>query len=319
MSLSEFRRQWMETKPTYDRLEVVVCAELKTLVRKLGISAEINSRVKDMASFLKKCVLKKYSDPVVQMPDKLGCRITTLFIDQVEPLESAITKMYRVKKRESRGLDQDQLFGYAAIHFDLELPVGGSEFDGLPFELQLHTGGQSLWAKMAHKLSYKGATKPTVSIARRLNRLSALLELFDQEIMDTRKAILKEPSHKAAAVLAVLENHYFRFTGRDFNPELSSLTLSTLLPLLADLSVDAVEPTIEAYVASNHSHLEGIFSDYEADNRCSPFLFQPEALAIFFLLDRDRFALQEAWVRQYPFEWLAEMGNIWGTSLEEIS
>jgi hypothetical protein len=43
------------------------------------------------------------------------------------------------------------------------------------------------------------------------------------------------------------------------------------------------------------------------------FLFQPEALMIFQLLERDKFMLREEWVRHYPVKELEDLAVKWGT------
>lgn len=314
-----YREQWLATRPTYLDLEKEVRSRLLDIVRTLGTPADVDSRVKDMASFLKKCLLKGYADPIAQMPDKLGCRLTFLFSQHVLPVEDAVGKVFRVLKREDHGHDGEDLFGYSAIHLDLAFPDGNAALSGLRFELQLHTAGQNVWAKVTHKLAYKGIVQPDRMLLRRLNRLSALLELFDNEVQDVRDILSKDPNYKNAAMLSVLEKHYYRLTGRDFSLALSKATLKVLSPLLADIAVDELEPTFDAYILKHHEQLQRLYEDYSDDGRCSPLIFQPEIFAIFFLLERDRFRLQEEWARELPPEWLEEVGTIWGTPLPTLS
>lgn len=81
--------------------------------------------------------------------------------------------------------------GYLGLHF-LILPrtqdLASDEFflEERICELQVHTIAQSAWAMNDHSAFYKAGGAANPRLRRRMNRLIALVELFDDEMRAVR-------------------------------------------------------------------------------------------------------------------------------------
>jgi hypothetical protein len=241
------------------------------------------------------------------------------FVDDVPVVEEVIRARFAVERYENKtlGLDYHEL-GYLGVHFDVSLhdgDVARAEWRGLIAEVQIHTRAQNCWADVSHRLLYKPARDTPIEIKRRIYRLMALIELFDETVQDARKAIEMLPGAPEAGVLAEIEQHFYQFVARPYDRELSL----DIIPVLEGL-YDARErkefgELIRSFVARNRQKLDELFEAYRDDDRCNPLIFQPEALMVFERLERDAFRLRDAWAASFPLPLLENLAMIWGRAL----
>lgn len=91
-------------------------------------------------------------------------------------------------------------FGYKGLHLDLMLNEKRnllpeySKFKDIQFELQIRTAIQDAWSILDHKIKYKKSI-PT-ELKRRINRLSALFEIADEEFLRI-KGVTQQEKEKA--------------------------------------------------------------------------------------------------------------------------
>lgn len=91
-------------------------------------------------------------------------------------------------------LDADQ-FGYRSAHYVVSYTAArcslpeSAKYAGLKAEIQVRTLLQHTWAAMDWKLRYKNAFEAPKELRRRLFRISALLELADDEFSGLSRAI----------------------------------------------------------------------------------------------------------------------------------
>jgi ppGpp synthetase/RelA/SpoT-type nucleotidyltranferase len=159
----------------------------------LGIRYQtIEHRVKDAESLIQKVTRpeKQYGDPLSEVTDLAGVRITTYYLDDLDRVGNVIADNFAVSKEDSadRGaLLRPNEFGYRSIHYVVSLSSGRSAlpewkpFGSMFVEVQVRTVLQHAWAAMSHALDYKGTHDVPALLSRRLYRLSGLLELADEE------------------------------------------------------------------------------------------------------------------------------------------
>lgn len=123
--------------------------------------------------------------------DLVGLRVITYFedgVDRVGELVEArlpVDFAHSTDKRDSRDAAR---FGYRSLHYVCRL-------DGAPLpaearlEVQARTVLAHAWAEIEHDLGYKAGDAVPSDVRRRLNRLSGLLELADQEFVAIRHAL----------------------------------------------------------------------------------------------------------------------------------
>lgn len=313
IDLKALRDRWLVEKPMYERLGSAVAVAAQHAMRSRGIAAEVKHRAKDVAEFLKKALRKDYEDAWAQITDKAGARIVVSYADEVPRADEAIAVTFDVIERVDKALSFNEL-GYQGVHYQLRLRDGGADLDGLSCEVQLVTRAQSLWSDVSHALLYKPTTPPPVQVARSLYRLVALVEIFDDAVMKARETIRGMPGFEAASLLSQLERHFFRFTGRQFDRQLSLEVLGALAAALQPEDVARYSELIDAFVSKNDDKLREIFAGYEHDTREGLLLlFQPEALLLFEQLERDKFRLKEQWIASYPPELLENLAAVWGS------
>jgi ppGpp synthetase/RelA/SpoT-type nucleotidyltranferase len=136
--------------------------------------------------------------------DLIGIRAICFYPEEVRSIRRSLKKYFREIEitDKSRLLEKtDDKFGYKSLHLQLVLKKGlkglkGIEeygkFKNLKIELQVRTLIQDAWSSLDHKIKYKKSIPQ--NLKRRINRLSALFEIADDEFMSIQKEISQEES-----------------------------------------------------------------------------------------------------------------------------
>lgn len=173
----------------YLRLKDVMIDTLKKLFEDHEIDLfSLDGRVKNVDSFMEKIERKGYADPFNDVEDICGIRAICYYSSELEKIERILSGEFNIlsfsdKKKES-GEDK---FGYLSIHYVVSLkdewlhsPLY-RDFPELKIEIQVRTILMHTWAAISHKLMYKKESDAPLEINRKLNRLSALIELADEQ------------------------------------------------------------------------------------------------------------------------------------------
>ncbi len=167
--------------------------------------AAMLGRVKERGSLEDKLRRKGYAN-LDQVPDLAGVRIVTLFEPDSQQVVSLIRKRFVVvseeEPQERLGVDR---MGYAAYHLVAILGCqnyAGPRYDGLKdlrCEIQVRTAIQDAWALVSHNLTYKKEETIPRPIHRKLNQVSALLEIAQdvfESARESREAYVREVQGK---------------------------------------------------------------------------------------------------------------------------
>ena len=185
MLLEEYR----EAIPVFERMQKEVLATLRDALQRNGlIVTAIESRIKTEESLSGKLALKgtKYAS-LSDITDILGARIVTFYTDDVDRIAAIAEQLFEIDWENSvdkRMLHQLDSFGYNSLHYICKLP--GYDYR---FELQLRTTLQHAWASINHDIGYKSGVEIPREYMRRINRLSGLLEMADDEFSRIRTEI----------------------------------------------------------------------------------------------------------------------------------
>lgn len=193
MILDEYR----QSLPLYRQLEQEVRADLDCIIadNNLYVNA-IESRIKSLESLQGKLETKgqKYAS-LGDITDILGCRIITFYTDEVDKIASLVEKTFdidwsnSVDKRKLRDLDR---FGYVSLHYICHLPTDrchDARLRSLPFEIQMRTALQHVWATINHDMGYKGDIEVPREHLRNMNRIAGMLELADEQFSRIRNEV----------------------------------------------------------------------------------------------------------------------------------
>ncbi|MDQ6945886.1 MAG: hypothetical protein M3256_06330 [Actinomycetota bacterium] len=317
--LDAVRVRFLAQRPQLDVLRDLVEARLREqLAARHLVAGEVETRVKDVASFIKKALRKGYSDPWDDIRDKVGVRLVAMYADVVPELERMVNESFAVHHYEDKrtSLEPNKL-DYMGSHFEASIRDADATADvaGLVFEVQVHTQAESLWAGISHELLYKAPDAPPNNISRALYRLLALVEFFDLEVARARRAIMDQPGFPEALVLSELERHFFSLTAHRADPALSRFVIGVLRPLLSDDELTRYPEHLERFVSEHRDKLRGIYEDYINDDR-NPLMSQPESLLVFERLENDLQRVPDVWVAQLPPGLLRSFSEIWGTPVD---
>lgn len=155
----------------------------------------ISSRPKALESFSRKIHRKNYQNPLSDITDLTGVRVSVCYLDQIRIVEDILFDEFEIDRENS--IDRSKIyaadtFGYLSVHYIISnssqkaTDADWKRFNGIKAEVQLRTTLQHAWALVNHAL-YKNESELPESLWRRLNRLAGLFELADQEFIEIRK------------------------------------------------------------------------------------------------------------------------------------
>lgn len=185
--------KYRQTRPLCENFTTKLRELFEQLLEANDVEVEnVESRTKSVDRFSEKIKRgdKSYDDPLSQVTDLCGLRIVTYYLEDVDRVGDIIQKEFDVDDQnsldKSEAIDPDR-FGYLSVHYVVSLDKGRAHltewrpFSGLKAEIQVRTVLQHAWAAIDHKLRYKAAREVPTNLKRQLFRLSALLELADEE------------------------------------------------------------------------------------------------------------------------------------------
>jgi len=133
------------------------------------------------------------------LSDFIGIRAICYYLEDVNAIRASLkTFFYEVDSSNKTMLLEktENKFGYKSLHLDLSLRKNGSiktaksKYFKLHFELQIRTVIQDAWSVLDHKIKYKKSIP--LNLKRRINRLSALFEIADDEFLHIKEDISLE-------------------------------------------------------------------------------------------------------------------------------
>lgn len=159
---------------------------LSQVIKEAGIRIhDVSTRVKELASTIKKIRDKEYDD-LDRVGDLVGGRVVCLFRSDLENLKELIGKSFEVDEFDDKSYADPDSFGYMSLHFQCRLrqDYSGPRYDAIKstsFELQLRTICMHAWSAVQHALDYKGEWDVPENLKKDINALSALFYVADTE------------------------------------------------------------------------------------------------------------------------------------------
>lgn len=312
------RRQWLAERDKYEAFGRIIADKMAAGARTLGLWCETSSRAKEPHSLIKK--LLRGNHTYDSLSDKVGARCVIRYRGDLERVVEVAHRLFECGKvdRKSDGLGVGKI-GYLSIHVDVSLredDLRFSDYGGLAAELQIRTLAQHLWSEMSHDAIYKNdvafAELPD-DVTRRVNLMAGLIEVADREFDRLNMELEQRPEVR---IYKSLESHYFKLTAHAPDPGLSLEVISLLLPLYGDQSASDITTRIDTYAREHEDALQQIYAQQEEYNT-SELVFQPEALMIAELLERDeQLAVQRLWNERFPDVELERLALAMGHSFD---
>ena len=197
MDLKEIESKYRtELLPRCEAFTVRLHGLVEELLAGAGIPyVQIEHRAKSVESLLSKIGSRSYGDPLNEITDLAGVRIITYYHDDVARVAELVRKELKVDRKSSIDMNKQlgvDEFGYRSWHLVASLKHPRSRLSewrslaDLKVEIQIRSVLQHAWAAISHQLDYKSAAQAPIEIRRQLFRLSALLELADEEFLSLR-------------------------------------------------------------------------------------------------------------------------------------
>ncbi|VVB62951.1 Region found in RelA / SpoT proteins [uncultured archaeon] len=186
IDLDLVRKQFLERSSIYKRLEEEAIFIIQQALNNTDIKIySIQSRVKDVDSFLDKSRRKQCRNPIEEIKDIVGLRIVCLFLSDITRISDIIRKSFDAIEEDNK-IDSSEatLFGYLSMHFIVKLKddCSGPRYQalkGLSFEIQIRTLTMDAWANVSHYLDYKSEVDIPGELKRDFYALSGLFYVSD--------------------------------------------------------------------------------------------------------------------------------------------
>lgn len=230
MNQDEYRKKCVKYLDFGKNLELSLAASL----RKHGIKYHaIQMRIKKWKSLSDKISSKMYEDEN-EVEDICGLRIICFYLEDIKRISDIIEREFTVVNSIDKETELDSTsFGYRSKHYvvtikdDWMKTPNYQDCGGLKAEIQIRTILMHSWAEIEHNLSYKSKNNPPQRIARQFSRLSALIELADEQFEQ-----IKELKQRYIEEITPQE-------GRKFN-------------LKQELNVDSLQAFLDTYLAGKN-------------------------------------------------------------------
>ena len=204
----ELRRLYGDKMPAFRRAK----EKLRRILQRTVASIEdrdfvratvVGLRIKDFESFRSKVVRKSWSaeESMTVCTDLVGGRVVCNNVEDVR----RFAELLKENKVDVRPLADEEDFilhpqgrGYRALHLDLKLDVGESQFNHkiVPCEVQIRTLLQDAWAQLAHDDIYKQTGLP-VDLEARAGDLAEVLATADRIVSSIRARTMQEKTAPA--------------------------------------------------------------------------------------------------------------------------
>ena len=189
--VAEFDEWYQKNYSLYDQCGKRAKELLTLLLNQNGLAFHsIDCRIKEKESYLNKCKLSKYTDPINQITDVCGLRIISYTNHDVKEIAKLIDKEFFVDNENTidkhSEMDADRV-GYLSVHYIVRFNSSRTElteyslYKDIRFEIQVRTLLQHAWAEIEHDRNYKFGGELPREIKRRFYLLAGMLEIVDTE------------------------------------------------------------------------------------------------------------------------------------------
>lgn len=273
---------------------ILICLEDKSAVQ-----MEPAYRLKDEKSFLYKSLYrnKNYSNPLIDIEDKLGTRIVLLKSSDVLTVKNLVCESDAWVAKITKDIyqeieDQPRNFDYQSLHIVVSPCDSSSDFDStvrpyLTCEIQIRTLLQHAFAEISHDSSYKGPYKNDREILRNLSKSMALMEATDDYFCRIFEMMLDEERF-FKNYMNQLKSIYSNLVPEKVDSSIDFFITEEIFGLLVKQEVQINDLT--AFVSGNESHLIKIIS-----NNKEAIFEQPVFLLIQYYFQKHRCFLTNEW------------------------
>lgn len=305
--------------PSFNALEVSQDIKDKILSKIRLDNYEIirntpEARLKDNFSLLQKAFYRKkeYTNPYVDITDKVGCRFIVLYTDQIGEIEAIISHYplweftkdfdYRLAREE-----QGNELGYQSVHYivrpkmDMPYNFSGEKVTikkGTPCEIQIRTLLQHAYSEVSHDTFYKNSlvTEPSKSRTAMMSVVS-FIDAAESKFREVLNDYIKCISPKKIIDSTLLLDYWDRIG-------LCTLELSSINNTIIGTFSDYLEDGWELNFIKFHDGHSDLNERIKENAKLYMLFKQPAILLVYYLAASNKDILIDKW----PFS--QEMLNI---------
>lgn len=126
---------------------------------------------------------------------------------------------------------------------------------------------------------------------------------------EVKKQIEALPITSTYAIVNALEKLLFQFVLTEYDRE---LTCEVVEHFQAKLELHKFSDEMERFVDERKEKIDHIFKEYAQDPGRHLFLFQPESLLLFYLIETQGHFLYTHWEEKFPVGELEGLAVVWG-------
>jgi len=200
----EFKVWYENQLPYHDAAVGFFCELIATVPKVESIIGRTKSLDECISKFKRKYLplLKPDENSFIirdYLTDLIGIRAVCYYSEEVYEIRRRLKKYFReieIADKSNLLEKTDDKFGYKSLHLQLVLKnrledvAENQRFKNVSFELQIRTIIQDAWSILDHKIKYKNSIPQ--NLKRRINRLSALFEIADDEFLNIQKEISQQ-------------------------------------------------------------------------------------------------------------------------------
>ncbi len=195
-------RNWYTNQLSYHEAAILFfCKLIRTIPKVETVSGRIKNDTECISKFKRKYLQQINSDDNnyeinEYLTDLIGIRAVCNYSEDVHEIRRNLSKYFKeieITDKSNQLERTDDKFGYKGLHLQLVLksrlkgmPEAG-QYKNINIELQIRTVIQDAWSVLDHKIKYKKSIPQ--NLKRRINRLSALFEIADDEFLSIQKEI----------------------------------------------------------------------------------------------------------------------------------
>lgn len=263
------------------------------------LRAAARPRLKDDLKLVEKAFYrgKNYTDPYVDITDKVGTRFVVLLGRDIRTVENALLAISGWTASRDRDYEEEQkanpiAFDYAAVHFVVR-PEHDTVHDGVsipagtPCEVQIKTLLQHAYSELTHDTIYKPQIEATTNMRRNAAKSMALLEATNDYFERVQDEV-EDALSSVRNMTATLSEMYHAAVG--FAPRPSAL--EGLLLAAYEKDAGSFNADVETLLAEKPFVVEAIRRRVAEKN---PLFAQPSILLAYLEISRSLRAAKERW------------------------
>ena len=201
--IDQLRNEYNSRKGLFKQLieaaKFIISQEIQNQLIKIHVC---DPRIKPFDSFVKKIRRKGVKEPFQEIMDVVGLRIVCLYHSDVKKIGVIVKKNFEIIEEDDKINSVDvNIFGYMSLHYKAKLKDVSSDyknFKDIPFEIQIRTIAQDVWATISHDLDYKNESEIPIHLKRDFHALSGLFYVADTHFEILKQEITKHYLSKSA-------------------------------------------------------------------------------------------------------------------------